>query len=184
MITINTTISKAIRQRLQKEYSAICPLTPHPDSFYAVTKHVYFNNRLRTSAGRAIKEKHRQDYWYIELNPKYYQAYGLERVVGTYRHELAHVGTWLFYGELGHSNNFKRICAQFGGTMNPNQARQSHTAHVTNKYLEATPKWRYICPGCGQTFTRVRRIPVKRMKQSCCVKCQTPAKKFSLHQLW
>lgn len=108
MITFDKSISKAIRQRLQKEYTAIYPLTPDPKSFYSVIKHVYFSNRLRTSAGRAIQKKQRPNQWIIELNPKYYHSYGLERIVGTYLHELAHVAAWVFYGEHGHSKNFNR----------------------------------------------------------------------------
>lgn len=183
MLTIDTEIPQKLRQRFKKDYSAICSLVPESETFYAVIKHVYFNNRLRTSAGRALQERYCDGYWYIELNPNYYQAYGLERIIGTYLHELAHVAAWVFYGELGHSENFKHLCEEFGGTMNIGQGSRSPAANVTNKYLEATPKWRYTCPVCGQFFTRVRRITAKKIKQAYCVTCQTPAKKFWLHQL-
>ena len=183
MLAIDTAIPKAIRRRFKKEYTGVCPLTPDPDTFYAVTKHVYFNNRLRTSAGRALQDKYYREWWSIELNPKYYHAYGLERVVGTYLHELAHVAAWVFYGEPGHTKNFKRICEEFGGTMNVGQGRQSPAANVTNDYLEITPKWRYRCPVCGQSFTRARRIPAKKINHAHCVNCQTSAKKFLLYQL-
>lgn len=183
MLAIDTDIPKKIRQRFKKEYSAIWSLVPDSNKFYAVMKHVYFNNRLRTSAGRALQDGYWHDYWYIELNPKYYQTYGLERVIGTYRHELAHVASWVFYREPGHSKNFKRLCERFGGTMNPSQGNSSPSDNVTNKFLETTPKWRYTCPGCGQSFTRRQRISVKKIKQAYCVTCLTSAKKFGLEQL-
>ena len=183
MLAIDTEIPQKLRQRFKKAYSATWPLVPDADTFYAVIKQVYFNNRLRTSAGRALQEKYCDAYWYIELNPKYYNAYGLERIVGTYLHELANVAAWLFYGEPGHSKNFKRFCEPFGGTINIGQGSRSPAANLTNKYLEATPKWRYTCPVCGQSCTRVRLIPAKKIQQAHCVKCQTPVKRFILKQL-
>ena len=183
MLTIDTHMPKKIRKRLKEEYSTICSRVPDSKKFYAVIKHVHCNNRLRTSAGRAVQKKYSLDYWYIELNPKYYQAYGLKRVIGTYRHELAHVAAWVFYGEPGHTNNFKRLCELFGGTMNPSQGKHSTQAYVTNEFLETTPKWRYTCPGCGVSFPRKQRVSAKKIKHAYCVKCHTPARKFRLEQL-
>ena len=151
MLAVDTAIPKDLRQRLKREYSIICPLTPDSETFYSTIKHVYFNNRLRTSAGRAVQERYSQVWWYVELNPKYYQAYGLERIVGTYLHELAHVAAWVFYGEPGHTKKFKRFCELFGGTMNQGQGRNSPPVNITHEYLETPPKWRYTCPVCGQS---------------------------------
>ncbi len=183
MLTIDTGISQGIRRRLREEYAAICSLVSDSDAFYAAIKHVCFNNRLRTSAGRAIQDKPSQSCWCIELNPKYYRVYGLERVMGTYRHELAHVAAWVFYREAGHTKNFKRLCALFGGTMNPGQAGHCASATSTTKYLTSTPKWRYTCPSCGLTFTRQRRVSPGKIKQACCARCHTPASKLRMEQL-
>lgn len=183
MLAIDTEIFPGIRQRLKEEYSAICSLVPDSEAFYAVIKHVCFNNRLRTSAGRAVQEKLNRNYWHIELNPKYYRVYGLERVIGTYRHELAHVAAWVFYRDPGHTRNFKSLCELFGGTMNPGQARHGASANGTTKYLSTTPKWRYTCPSCGLTFTRQRRVSHKRIKQGRCARCQAPAAKLLMEQL-
>lgn len=183
VLVIDNAIPQRVRQRLKKEYTAICPLTPDWDAFYSIIKHVSFNNRLRTSAGRAVRERCCREHWHIELNPKYYQAYGLERVVGTYLHELAHVAAHVFYGDLGHSKNFKRLCDEFGGTMNPGQGSRSPAANVTSDFLEILPKWRYSCPGCGQSFIRIRRISARKIQQAYCVKCQTPARMFLFKQL-
>lgn len=183
MIIVDSGIPHEIRQRLEQEYAAIRSLVPDSKAFDSATKQVSFNNRLRTSAGRAIQDKTNRRCWRIELNPKYYATYGLERVIGTYRHELAHVAAWVFCREAGHGRNFKRFCELFGGTMNPGQAGKRTSANATTKYLTATPKWRYTCPSCGLTFTRKRRLPDKTVKRAYCVQCHTPARKLRREQL-
>jgi len=183
VLTVDTGIPGEIRQRLEAEYAAIRSLVPSSDTFDAAAKHVCFNSRLRTSAGRAIQERKNRNCWRIELNPKYYWIYGLERVIGTYRHELAHVAAWVFCREAGHSANFKRFCEIFGGTMNPGQAKSRAFASATTQYLTTTPKWRYTCPSCGLTFTRKRRMSPKWIKRACCAQCHAPAQRFRLEQL-
>lgn len=183
MLTVDKGIPYEIRQRLEQEYAAIHSLVPDSKAFDYARKHVCFNNRLRTSAGRAVQNRMNRNCWRIELNPKYYATYGLERVIGTYRHELAHVAAWIFYGEPGHTTNFKRFCKLFGGTMNPGQAGKRASANATTEYLTTTPKWRYTCPSCGLTFTRKRQLPQKTIGRAWCVQCRTPARKLRMEQL-
>jgi len=183
VLTVDFGMPQEIRQRLEDEYAAIRSLVSDCKAFDSARKHVCFNNRLRTSAGRAIQERNDRSCWRIELNPKYYATYGLERVIGTYRHELAHVAAWIFYREPGHTRNFKRLCELFGGTMNPGQAGKRASASATTEYLTTTPKWRYTCPSCGLTFTRKRRLPRNTLKRACCVQCHTPARKLRREQL-
>lgn len=183
MLTVDSGIPHEIRQRLEDEYAAIRSLVPNSKAFDSARKHACFNNRLRTSAGRAVQDRNNRSFWRIELNPKYYATYGLERVIGTYRHELAHVAAWVFCREPGHTKNFKRFCELFGGTMNPDQAGNRASANATTEYLTTTPKWRYICPSCGLTFTRKRRLSQNTVKRAYCVQCLTPARKLRREQL-
>jgi predicted SprT family Zn-dependent metalloprotease len=183
VLAIDIGIPHAIGQRLKEEYAAISSLVPDSKAFCAVTKHVGFNNRLRTSAGRAVQDKQNRYHWHIELNPKYYRVFGLERMIGTYRHELAHVAAWVSYREPGHTRNFKRLCELFGGTMNPGQAGHGASPNATTEYLTTSPKWRYICPSCGLTFSRQRRLSPNMIRQACCAKCHTSARKMQLEQL-
>jgi len=44
-----------------------------------------FNSKLRTTAGRYFISKGD-----IEINPKYYKRYGLQELIATIKHELAH----------------------------------------------------------------------------------------------
>ena len=143
---------------------------------------VSYNNRLRTTAGK-VGWKPGLQAWRLELNPKYGHEFGFERMVGTFRHELAHVAAWIYYKDHGHTKNFKRLCTLFGGTMNRQFAKREFADAATDQYLRTSPKLKYICPGCGCTINRKRKLSKRTESLGYCKVCRTPVRQFEVKNL-
>lgn len=144
---------------------------------------VSWNNRLKTSAGRARQVAWIENCWNIELNPKYYRDFGAQRTLGTFRHELAHIADWLETGYTGHGRNFKRLCTAFGGTMNEKLAADTAGAKSSTEYIQTSAKWQYTCAGCGVSFTTKRRLGKNKEQHGRCKNCGTSIRRWSLKQL-
>lgn len=143
---------------------------------------VTYNARLKTTAGR-VGWKPGIQAWRIELNPKYHKEFGLERMMGTFRHELAHIADWVQYKNRGHSNTFKRLCCLFEGTMNTQFARGEHADAGTDQYLQAPERLKYSCPKCSFETHRKKRLTKKMASKGVCPYCRTPASKFTVEHL-
>ena len=143
---------------------------------------VRWNRRLKTTAGRVRRETEDGLSWTIELNPKYFEEWGEERILGTFRHELAHIADYLDTGRIGHGKSFRRYCRAFQGTMNTKLARD-HQECATTAYLRTPEKWQYTCPDCGANFQRKRRVTGRLAAHGVCNRCYTPFKEFLVKQL-
>ncbi|MQS75897.1 SprT family protein [Companilactobacillus halodurans] len=113
-----------------------------------------FNNRLRTTGGRFhLNDRH------IDINPKIYQDFGYETLVGVIKHELCHYHLYNDHLPAQHKDRtFKALLKQVGGL------RYSPiTSSVKNRKYHL-----YQCQNCHQTYFRVKKINTRRF---VCGKC-------------
>ena len=136
---------------------------------------VVWNSRLKTTAGRCRISNF--DETVIELNPKY-NKFSKERILGTFRHEMAHAISYKIYGSKGHSDIFKIICKNIGGTMNEQMASDRYKDCATDQYITSQDKYKYTCPKCGQVMKRKRKISKKVLSTHVCNKCKEKVSKF------
>ncbi|WP_027410258.1 SprT family protein [Anoxybacteroides tepidamans] len=116
-----------------------------------------FNPRLRTTGGRYLLRSHN-----IEINPKYYEAFGEEELISIIKHELCHYHLHLEGKGYRHRDNdfralLHRVQAPRYCRPLPNQNRQAVSAH----YL-------YACLQCGLVYERKRKMNTQRY---VCGKC-------------
>jgi SprT protein len=130
--------------------------------------HVSFNNRMRSTAGRAwvIKQK-------IELNFRLLSE-NLSELETTYLHELAHIVAQALYGnrERGHGYLWAGIMATFG--LPPERCHTLETKHLRRKRT----RYIYSCSGCAQTTSnhQFNLTPQKHKNGNRyrCTSCLTP----------
>lgn len=116
-----------------------------------------FNPRLKTTGGRYMLRTHN-----IEINPKQYEVYGHEELVGIIKHELCHYHLHLQNKGYKHRDrDFKELLKYVGGT------RYCNIIEGMNRKEEI--KHVYHCKECGQVYLRKRRIDVNRF---VCGKCR------------
>jgi|SRR6056297_642388 len=180
MLRFEGKIAPAHQESINEVYHKCLELLNN-EEFYNQEIVVTYNHRLRTTAGRVGWNPGFQA-WKVDLNPKYHQEFGLERMMGTLRHELAHIASWTLYRDLGHTKNFKRICELFGGTMNPRMAGTKYKSASTDQYLKAPPKLRYTCPNCGETLYLNKKVSGKRYGRGICSKCKAPVIQFTIER--
>jgi len=127
------------------------------------------NNRLKTTAGRAYPAAR-----IIELNVKHYEKFGVQDLIETTMHELAHIIQYRRHGYTGHDACFKDLCVEMGGTMNATMAGKQWAAGATDNFIRSEYKHFYNCP-CGTGWAkRVRPMTLKRQRRGCCKDCGTP----------
>ncbi len=116
---------------------------------------VYWNPRMRTTAGLAYIGKH-----LVVLNPKFQNQPDLET---TLKHELAHILSWYRSSNRipAHGPEWRQACSDLGI---PNETR-CHDFPVKRAVM--TRKFFYQCPGCKVVIPRVR----KYKKRIACLKC-------------
>jgi len=149
--------------------------------------HITFvvTNRLTKAAGNCLVSQDRYDRRKIKgcriaLSAHYYREFGIQRTIGTLRHEIAHLMDCMMTGKMSHSANFKRICVRLGGTMNTKMAGTTHSASGTKEYINKPKpvrkfKYVYTCL-CGAKFERkIRAKRTLRLNHNAvCTKCKTP----------
>lgn len=117
----------------------------------------YFNHRLKTTGGRYLLHSHN-----IEINPKQYEEFGFETLIGIIKHELCHYHLHLENKGYKHrDHDFKELLKKVGGLRyckTPNGMRRQETI-----------KYRYQCKKCEQIYLRKRKIDVKKY---VCGKCR------------
>ncbi|RXJ01961.1 SprT family protein [Anaerobacillus alkaliphilus] len=116
-----------------------------------------FNPRLRTTGGRYLLGSHN-----IEINPKQFEHFGLDALIGIIKHELCHYHLHLQKRGYRHQDkDFKDLLAKVDGSKYcgaiPGMRRTSQTLHI------------YSCTDCGTVFNRKRAIDTKRY---VCGKCK------------
>lgn len=91
----------------------------------------------------------------------------------TFRHEIAHLANYILYRGKGHNESFKRLCRDFGGTMNKGMAGYRYADCVSVNYVNTIKKWEYSCP-CGYIRQTAKRMSKKKRFQGIhyiCGKC-------------
>lgn len=114
-----------------------------------------FNKRLRTTGGRYMLEDHS-----IQINPKVYELYGMEELLGVIKHELCHYHLHLEGKGYQHRDaDFKRLLK---ATNSPRYCKP-----LTEK-RRTTMIHRYACRACGFMYERKRRMNSEKYR---CGKC-------------
>ncbi|GIN15716.1 protein SprT [Shouchella clausii] len=125
-----------------------------------------FNNRLRTTGGRYLLKSHD-----IELNPKQYERYGKEELIGIIKHELCHYHLHLEGKGYKHGDkDFQEWLAKTGAP------RYCKTAQDEQIILV------YTCTSCSRIYHRRRKINTQKY---VCGNCHGKLKFLSkkvLHQ--
>jgi SprT-like protein len=121
-----------------------------------------FNPRLRTTGGRYLLRSHN-----IEINPKQYEHFGMDALVGIIKHELCHYHLHLQKKGYRHiDKDFQELLNKVGGTKYcdaiPELRRTSKTLHV------------YTCTACDTVFNRKRAIDTNKY---VCGKCKGKIRK-------
>ena len=115
----------------------------------------------------------------ITLSKAVLDEFGYDRLEKTFRHELAHLAQYIWYGDSGHNSTFKDICSRFGGSMNPTMAGRKYSHCADTNYVKTIKKWHYTCP-CGFVKKMARRMNSTKRGNSCwrCGKCGTSLDKW------
>ena len=121
--------------------------------------YVFWNSRLRTTAGLAKYREHA-----IHLNPAL-KAVSEEEVDRTLRHELAHFLARHRHGRVAsHGPEWRRACVDLGI---PDEAR-CHQLELGRR-RRLSRKFFYQCPHCGLILGRVRPL---RRSSACLICCR------------
>jgi SprT-like protein len=118
----------------------------------------FFNPRLQTTGGRYLLRSHN-----IEINPKYYEAFGEEELISIIKHELCHYHLHLEGKGYRHrDSDFRTLLKQVQAPRYcrplPNQKRKD----VSTLYV-------YICLRCGLEYKRKRKMNTDKY---VCGKCK------------
>jgi SprT-like protein len=116
-----------------------------------------FNSRLRTTGGRYLLRSHN-----IEINRKYYEAYGKEELVGIIKHELCHYHLHLEGKGYQHRDqDFKQLLSLVGAP------RYCSPLEGETKKIQLLHQ--YICTVCNTSYNRKRKVNIIRF---VCGKCR------------
>lgn len=114
-----------------------------------------YNKRLRTTGGRYMLNDHS-----IQINPKVYELYGREELIGVIKHELCHYHLHLEGKGYQHRDaDFKQLLKK---TDSPRYCRP------LTKKQSSTKIYRYACCTCGLLYERKKRMNVSNYR---CGKC-------------
>ncbi|WP_119327061.1 SprT family protein [Companilactobacillus musae] len=115
----------------------------------------YFNNRLKTTGGRFhLKDRH------IDINPKIYQDFGYQELIGVIKHELCHYHLYNDDLPAQHKDrSFKVLLEQVGGS------RYSPIQPISKKKNYHI----YECTNCHHIYKRVRKM---NLQKYVCGKCR------------
>jgi len=119
---------------------------------------VYWNDRMRTTVGRADFRRS-----LILLNPAL-QKFGYAEIDRTLRHELAHLLAYCRSRRriLPHGREWRQACCDLGI---PGE-RAGHTLPLVGRALRR--RYLYHCKNCQRHFSRVRRIRHATACLACC----------------
>ncbi len=109
----------------------------------------------------------------IKINKRYLDEFGIDRMIGTIRHEMAHFIRFLQDGpgsvndNTGHDKNFLEVLKVLGGTANSVIAADAPEL-ITNEWIES--KYVYTCT-CGAKYKRARRFNERMLHTHSCGRC-------------
>ncbi|MBD1382136.1 SprT family protein [Metabacillus arenae] len=114
-----------------------------------------FNNRLRTTGGRYLLNSHN-----IEINPKYFNEFGMDEIQGIIKHELCHYHLHLEGKGYQHRDqDFRRLLKRVDAPRFCKPLKENR---------KPEKRYHYICSSCSQVFARKRRINTKRYVCGIC----------------
>ncbi|WP_096155867.1 MULTISPECIES: SprT family protein [Bacillus] len=118
----------------------------------------YFNPRLKTTGGRYLTVSHN-----IDINKKYYEAFGMEELVGIIKHELCHYHLHIQGKGYKHRDaDFRNLLKQVGAP----RFCSSIPIEKGNREVKFTF---YQCIDCSTLYKRKRRINTEKY---VCGKCR------------
>lgn len=110
-----------------------------------------FNSRLKTTGGRYHLNDHRLDF-----NPKVFEKYGIDELVGVIKHELCHYHLHLTNQGYQHKDrDFKDLLKATGGS------------RYVKSLVEEQKYYCYKCLNCYQIFKRQRKINLTKFGCAC-----------------
>jgi predicted SprT family Zn-dependent metalloprotease len=129
----------------------------------------YFDNRIPDIMLR-ISDRLCSRIGYAHSNPlgvvlsyRYLRKYGWDIMDEVFKHEIAHIYAYHFYGERGHLGaKFRNACRLM---------EVSPTARTNELFVERE-KWHYRCRACGQVFITYR--PFNRVEYCDCGEVSDP----------
>ncbi|WP_413376389.1 SprT family protein [Alkalihalobacillus sp. 1P02AB] len=123
-----------------------------------------FNPRLRTTGGRYLLRTHD-----IEFNPKQYDLFGMDALIGIIKHELCHYHLHIQgKGYMHKDDDFKQLLKEVGGSRYCERIPESQ-----NRILIEVV---YQCQSCRLIYKRKRRINTNKY---VCGKCSGKLKKIN-----
>ncbi len=145
------------------------------------TLSISFSSRFKTRAGDCRQIGINE--FRIRLSKKLYNEFGYERIEKTFRHELAHLYCFK-RRDYKHSQLFKRVCNQFGGSMNKRMAGWRYEESASKEYIPRTrmaKKWKYTCNKCKNSFERANKMSKKIFNNAnrVCCHCKNPTTNFT-----
>ena len=145
---------------------------------------IVISNRLRSLNGRIEWRRNwsrKIVYCRIIMSKAVLDEFGWERFEKTFRHEVAHLANLVIYGGENHDFNFKRLCRDFGGSMNSSIAGYSFADCASKEYVRPIAKYIYKCGGCGVEKKMSKRMSSKKRGSSFyhCCRCGTPLSKWT-----
>ncbi len=133
---------------------------------------INISKRLRSSNGNCYYQfDFNRDIKYckIIMSRALLDEFGWETFKNTFRHEVAHLANYILYRGRYHNESFKRLCRDFGGTMNRRMAGYRYSDCADNNYIKPIIKWIYTCP-CGKIKKMAKRMN-KRKRGSSNYRC-------------
>ncbi len=127
---------------------------------------IVISNRLRSSNGIISISRycitHEIMKVKITMSKALLTEFGWTRFESTFRHEIAHLADAILNGNRGHGHSFKRLCQQFGGTMNRAMAGYRYADCADADFIKPIVKWVYTCPGCGKEKKMGKRMAKRK----------------------
>ena len=132
---------------------------------------IEYSGRLTRVYGRCSFKYKTPGEYVIKLSTNVRELQGLERIVKTFRHEMAHAIEHIIFGSFGHSPRFKNICKRLGGSMNARMAKGEY-ADCAGEYIDIKKVKREKVKEAGiLSFDKVKK-PVRERKTSMTYTCK------------
>lgn len=165
-----------IEMKLREIYQS---LSDEFNFYYQGHIKIKISSRLRSSNGYIEIRRHFLTKQLIEVTVVMSKAllneFGWDSFEKTFRHEIAHLANEILYNNTGHGESFKRLCQQFGGSMNRKMAGNRYSDCASKTYVKPIIKWIYTCGGCGLEKKMAKRMNNRKRGNSDyrCGKCRT-----------
>ena len=164
---------------IRSKFKSIYMELSEKHNFHCHCLNVVISNRLRSCNGYIQTMKSHFTGQLTEAKITMSKAllteFGWERFETTFRHELAHLADGILCHGRGHSNSFKRLCKDFGGTMNSKMAGVKYADCAETRFVKPIVKWIYTCGGCGLEKKMAKRMNKRKRGSSNyrCGRCRT-----------